>query len=396
MAKPSTAEPQIISEEIRSLWDIEKGHCYLNHGSFGPSPRPVREAKTAWQNKLDRQPMDFYVRRLENELNRAKASAARFLGTSPSNLVFVENATVAMNVVASSFPLAEGDEILINNHEYGAVRRIWEHIAKTKGAKVVDLHLDDSAFESSEILANRFASAISKRTKIVILSHITSATALIWPLDEIIERLREFDVAICIDGPHAPIHVPLSLDSLKVDFYCASCHKWLCGPLGTGFLYAHPRQQANIEPLVRSWGRLLPAMPELWDEQFLWSGTRDPSGYLALTAAIEFFEHYGAATFRQNAYVMAGYAEDQLREHLGTKPIASRCEGWYGTMAHVPLPPGDWSSLQEDLFQQFKIEVPIIFFDQRWFIRVSMHLYNTLAQVEYLIKSLHQLGVARK
>jgi isopenicillin-N epimerase len=337
--------------------------------------------------------MDFYVRHLEPALLSAREVTARFLGTSRPNLVFVENATFGMNVVASSFALESGDEVLLNNHEYGAVHRIWERATRRFGAKVVSAELVDDDFSSTESLKRALISQVTPRTKLVILSHITSATALIWPLSELVRAFQELGVAVCVDGPHAPAHVDLNLDELNCDFYVASLHKWLCGPLGTGFLYVHPRQQNRFEPLLKSWGRLLPAIPEQWDEEFTWSGTRDPSGYLAIPAAIDFLEGVGLETFRGRALWLANYAEQQLVELSGRKPIASRAEGWYGTMAHVPLPSGDWSQLQNQLYSQFKIETPVIHFDQRWFIRVSSHLYTMRTHIDFLIESLRQLGV---
>jgi isopenicillin-N epimerase len=186
--------------------------------------------------------------------------------------------------------------------------------------------------------------------------------------------------------------VPLNIDALDCDFYLASCHKWMAATLGSGFLYVHPRQQASFRPLVRSWGRLLPALPARWDEEFTWSGTRDPSIYLSVPAAITFLESVGLDSFRERLYWLARYAQDRLTDLFSTEPLGRSVEyRWYGTMAHVPLPLGDWSTLQARLWTEFGIEVPVIEFGGAWYVRVSCYLYNSTAHIDTLCDALQRL-----
>jgi isopenicillin-N epimerase len=377
--------------DLAGFWDIRADTTYLNHGSFGPSPEPVRLARQYWIEQLDCQPMDFFVRQLEGLHAQAIEKLAEFLGTAAGNLVFAENATVAMNVVAHSFQLRPGDEVLINDHEYGAVRRIWEAAVARQQARLVEIKLDRAAFESPQSLIDRLTAAVTDRTRLLVVSHITSPTAMIWPVEQIASAFRERGIPVCVDGPHAIAQLPLDLDSLDVDFYCASCHKWLCAPLGSGFLYVHPRQQSRMQPLVVSWGRLLPEKPARWNEEHIWLGTRDPSCYLALPEAIAFMKSVGLDEFRKRSYWLAQYIEDRLVEHFNTSPLAKRADGWYGSMAHVPLPRGDWSKLQDSLFRKFGIEVPIVNFQEQWFIRVSAHLYTTTRHLDSLMAALQSL-----
>lgn len=382
--------PEVDSDwaDLAAYWEIRPDTIYLNHGSFGPSPHPVRETRRRYIDALDCQPMDFYVRQFEPLLLEARGRLAEFLGTARKNLVFAENATFAMNVVADSFPLAAGDEILLNDHEYGAVRRIWERRCDRVGAVLKTVSLP-ARIESAEQVVAALVAGITPRTRLTVVSQITSPTAMILPLTEIAAACREREVAICVDGPHVPAHIDLQLDSLGIDFYCASLHKWLCAPLGTGFLYAHPRWHGVVQPQLLSWGRLLPALPEQWDEQFTWSGTRDASLYLSVPAAIDFMtETVGLELFRSRCYWLASEACRQLMELTGEQPLAPTSGGWYGTMCHVPLPPGDWSQLQNWLWEVHRIEVPIINFNSRWFVRVSCHLYNTTAQIEQLVRAI--------
>ncbi|MCE2792470.1 MAG: aminotransferase class V-fold PLP-dependent enzyme [Planctomycetota bacterium] len=390
LAALSKRRPEVDADwaDLAAHWDIRPDTIYLNHGSFGPSPRVVRETRRRFIDALDCQPMDFYVRQFEPQLLEARRQLAEFLGTTQKNVVFAENATFAMNVVADSFPLKAGDEVLLNDHEYGAVLRIWERRCRRVGAQVKVAPLPER-FESAEQVVEAITAGITRRTRLAIVSQITSPTAIILPVAEIAAACREREVAICVDGPHVPAQIDLHLDTLGVDFYCASLHKWLCAPLGTGFLYAHPRWQSIVQPQLLSWGRLLPALPEQWDEQFTWSGTRDSSLYLSVPAAIDFMTNtIGLGTFRSRCGWLANEAGARLLELTGERPLAPTTGGWYGTMCHVPLPPGDWSQLQNWLWEAHRIEVPIIHFNSRWFVRVSSHLYNTTAQIDLLVRAL--------
>lgn len=382
-------------QEIASDFFIRPDSIYLNHGSFGPSPMAVRIARRGWIDRLDQQPMDFYVRQMESHLYDARKKTAEFVGTSVDNLVFVECATYGMNVVAESFPLHAGDEVLLNNHEYGAVHRIWDRQCNRRGAKKSSVSLP-ARIESKQQVVDVLLAGVTDNTKLLVVSHITSPTALIMPVQEICEAFKQRGIAVCIDGPHAPAQVPLHIDHLDCDFYTASCHKWLCAPLGSGFLFVHPKWQGHIEPVVKSWGRLLPAMPQRWDEEFTWQGTRDPSPYLTIPTAIEYLDKIGMDNFRGRTRWLASYAEEEISTAFETTPIASRKDGWYGSMAHVPLPPGDWSKLQHGLWLQLGIEVPIIEFESKWYVRVSCHLYNSTKQIDALLTTMLSLmGRAR-
>jgi isopenicillin-N epimerase len=374
-------------EEIAAQYTVRPDTIYLNHGSFGISPDPVRAARQSWTEQVERQPMDFYVRRFEGLWHSAIGTLAAFVGTSPENLVFAENATFGMNVVADSFPLSAGDEVLTNQHEYGAVQRIWQRACGRHGARIVVARLPD-AFQSTEQIVEAVFAPAGPRTRLIVVSHITSPTALIMPIREICAEARRRGIPVCIDGPHAPAHVPLAIDDMGCDFYTASCHKWLSAPLGSGFLYVHPEWHDVIQPQLKSWGRLLPNEPGQWFEEFIWSGTRDPAAYLSIPAAIGFLESVGLDRFRQRCYGMARETAQRLIELTAMEPIGADVARWYGTMAHVPLPPGEWTDLQGWLWDEHRIEVPVIHFDDRWFIRVSHHLYNTPAQIDRLIDAL--------
>jgi len=386
----TTRRPNVDAdwEDLAAQFNVRQDTIYLNHGSFGIAPQVVCEARRGWIEALDSQPMDFYVRKLEGLLQDTLKQLGQFLETRPENLIFVENATTGMNIVADNFFLQEGDEVLSNNHEYGAVHRIWDRACDRAGAQHKVARLPD-VFDSPEEIVDSIFASVTEQTRLIVVSHITSATALIMPVQEICDRANQINVPVCIDGPHAPAHVPLDLTELGCAFYTSSCHKWLCATLGSGFLFVHPNFQQQIEPPVKSWGRLLPAMPEEWFEEFIWPGTRDPSSYLSIGTAIDFMESVGLDNFRERIYGMQQQTTAELAALLGTEPMG-RNPQWYGTMSHVPLPSGDWSELQRHLWENAGIEVPIIQFEDRWFVRVSHHLYTTRSHCETLLNQLQK------
>jgi len=375
--------------EAAKHWKIRSDTIYLNHGSFGPPPVCVQQARRAWSDRLDEQPMDFFVRQLEPALLDARKKLAEFVGTDAGNLVFVENATFAMNVVASNFVLQPGDEVLTNNHEYGAVQRIWKRACERANADLVIAQLPLQIETPEQIIEAIFAK-VTSRTRLLVVSHITSATAMIMPVEEICLRAKETDIPVCVDGPHALAQLDLNIDQLGCDFYTASCHKWISAPFGSGFLYVPPRHHESMEPIVKSWGRLLPNMPETWDQEFSWSGTRDSSAYLSVPTAIDFLQSYGLEKFRGQTHELARYARFQLEELFKQSALVPDSIEWYGSMSEVPLPTGDWSSLQRNLWENHKIEVPLVNFDGGWYIRVSCHLYNDRSQIDRLVASLER------
>jgi isopenicillin-N epimerase len=399
----------------RSEWSLRPGVTYLNHGSFGPAPRTVIAAREAWSARLQSEPMDFFIRELEGALDLARDRLARFVGTRGEHLAFVENATVGMNVVARSVPLGLGDEVLATDHEYGAVQRIWRRRCQESGATFVVCKLPQP-IESVEQVVEALQNAITPRTRLLVVSHVTSPTAVILPVAEICARARELGLAVCIDGPHAPAAVPIEIDLLGCDFYTASCHKWLSAPFGSGFLHVHPRWQARLVPSVVSWGRSLGGRPANWKDEFNWTGTRDPAPWLAIPDAIDFLERLsgphqaatgsarresgarGVTYFRERSHSLARYARRQIVKLTGIEPFYPDDPNWYGTMIALPLPDsigpveeGHMHPLQRTLWERHQIEVPIVTWRGSRYIRVSCHLYNDEADIDRLVEALQPL-----
>ena len=356
--------------------------------------------------------MDFFLREMEPALDKAMASLSKFVGADPRDMVFVDNATVAMNVVAENIELKAGDEVLLNDHEYGAVFRIWRQKCEQVGARVVSARLgnfsdpeistgDTGQADLTRTVVESIFSAVTEKTKIIIVSHITSPSAIIFPVAEICREARHRGIPVCIDGPHAIAMRDVNLKEIDCDYYCASLHKWLSAPFGSGFLYVKRKYQQRLKPHMTSWGRSLGGRDERWQDHINWLGTRDPAPFLAVPAAIKFLEEVGLEGFRNWTHQLAQYARQELERLLDTKPWIPESQDWYGSMIAVPLPASDIKKskpnamhpLQLQLWERFQIEIPISECCGQSFIRVSCHLYNTRDEIDRLIQALSQSGI---
>ena len=396
VSAPSPDLSRFDWSQFPSAWDLAPAVTYLNHGSFGPSPRVVREARQRWTEELERNPMEFFVRRQEALLDEAAHVLGKFLSCRPENLAFVPNATVAMNIVAENTKLEPGDEVLLNDHEYGAVIRIWGAHCQRAGAKTVLARLpmgEATASDRVDAIFNR----VTPRTRMIVISHVTSPTALILPVEEVCRRAKPLGIPVCVDGPHAVAMLPLKIDSLGCDYYCASLHKWLSAPFGSGFLYAKPKHKSGLKPAIISWGRSLSGREPRWVDEFHWFGTNDPAAYLAVPEAIRFLQSVGLDRFRDQCHTLAQYAGQQLTTRCEAIPLAKDNE--FGTMLTLELPrlkrveqqPGMPHPLQGQLATEFGIEIPVVEWQDRMHIRVSCHLYNTPQQIDRLVEVLERL-----
>lgn len=388
---------QLDNSPWKSEWTIADGVIYLNHGSFGPSPRCVQDDARRWSERLEAQPMQFFVRDLEEQFDGALGSLGEFIGAPAKDLIFVDNATFGMNVVAESVELQPGDEVLLTNHEYGAVLRVWRRKCRRMGARLVTAELPDP-LTSTEAVVQSLFERVTDKTRLIVVSHVTSPTAVILPVEEICREARARGVGVCIDGPHAVGMLPLSLRGLDCDFYAASCHKWLCAPFGSGFLYVSPRRQGRVQPPVMSWGGSVAGRQPSWKDEFQWLGTRDPAAFLAVPAAVDFLKGH-LATFRERGHALACEFRERMTALTGLPSPVAESDDWFGTMAVAALPPGEGEppvagqrdALQDALWDRFQIEIPVIHWSGRRMLRVSCHLYNDRDDLDRLLAALATL-----
>lgn len=377
-------------------WLLRPDVIFLNHGSFGACPRPVFEEYQRWQLELERQPVEFLGRRFTELMRGARVPLAQYVNCDPDDLVYVPNATTGLNVVARALPLEPGDEVLATDHEYGALDRTWRFVCARRGAVYRRLPVPVPV-TTAEDFVERFWSGVTPRTRVIFLSHITSPTALVLPIREIVRRAREAGIVSVIDGAHAAGQIPLDLAALGADFYSSNAHKWMLTPKGSAFLYARRAVQSLIEPLVVSWGWQSdhPGASRFIDEQE-WQGTRDISAYLTVPSAIQFMHEHDWARVREDCHALARYAREQITAITGLEPLSPETwdgsdepgSRWYAQMVSLPLPPGDPDALKRGLYDKYNIEAPIISWNDRRLIRVSIQNYNTRADVDALAAAL--------
>jgi isopenicillin-N epimerase len=352
---------------VRELFLLDPSVTYLNHGSFGACPRPVFARYQAWQRELEAEPVDFIVNKLPGLLDAARTELGAYVGASPDDLAFVQNATTAVNVAARALDLQPGDEVLTTDLEYGACDLTWQHTCDRAGAHYVRAPID-----LDDVPASLFAQR-TERTRAVFVSHITSRTAPVLPVEEILARAD--GLVTIVDGAHTPGQLPLDLDALGADFYAGNCHKWLHAPKGAGFLHARPKHRDRVDGAIVSWGYEEPATFQSRLER---QGTRDSAAYLAVPDAIAFTRAHGD---HERCVALAREARAELSALLGTDPIAP--EELVLQMATVRLPHAD-DGLSQRLFDEHRIEIPV----NDDLMRLSIACYTTREDVERLLDAL--------
>jgi isopenicillin-N epimerase len=396
LSAPVSAPP---AEALREEFLLDPEVVFLNHGSFGATPEPVFTEYSRWQRELERQPVEFLGRRAEDLLDEARAAMAAYLGCGRDDLVFVPNATTGVNVVAKSFPLETGDEVVGSDLEYGACERSWEWLCQQRGARYVRAHVPLPLTLPDEVVEAIF-DVVTPRTRAIFLSHVTSGSALRLPIEAVARRASQAGILTVVDGAHAVGQWPVDLAASGVDFYASNFHKWLCAPKGSGFLYARPDQQGWLESPIVSWGWVEGNDHHRPQSQFVSrnqiQGTRDIAAFLSAPAAVAYQEARDWETVRERCHALAVEARERIAELAGLPQIAPVKSGdgyrWFRQMAVAPLPEGiDGRALKRRLYDEYRVEVPVTWWDEQPFIRVSFQGYNTRDDLEALISALENL-----
>jgi len=379
---------------MKDLFLLDPDVVFLNHGSFGACPREVFEALQGWQLEMERNPVAFLGRRSGELLAQARQALAGTLGAQAKDLVFVPNATTGVNIVARSLNLKPGDEILATDHEYGACDATWQRVCEQAGASYrrVEIPLP---FER-ERFAQQVLAAVTPRTRMIFSSHLTSTTALIFPLDELCTQARARGVLTLIDGAHAPGQIELHLNALGADFYTGNCHKWMCAPKVSAFLHARAEHHETLHATVTSWGYVAGTQGHtgfdaytgrtVLERRLQWQGTRDIAAWLCVPTAIAFQQRHGWAQWRQRCHTTAVALMQRTARRFGIQPIGQPED--FGQMVPLPVPHQDAAALRERLFEQHRIEVPVTQHAGRTFVRVSVQAYNTEADLQALESAL--------
>ncbi len=368
-------DARVLGKSLRDEWLLDPDYCTVNHGSFGAAPKRVLAAQDAWRRKLEGQPSHFMCKVLPGALRAAATRLARFVGGEGDNLVFVENATAGCNAVLRSRHLRPGDEIVMLSHVYGAVANTVRYVCDVSGAVPVEVALPFPRVAAEDVVA-RLAAALTPRTRLAVLDHITSKSALVLPIARMIEACHMHRVPVLIDGAHAPGQVDLDVTGLDADWYVGNCHKWLMAPKGCGFLYARPDRQEGLHPVTISHGYGKGFLAE-----FDWTGTWDPSAYLAVTAAIDFHEYLGGPALRARNAALAAEAATMLAGRLGTEAAGGNALA--GSMALVRVPASGPQTEERALALRERMldagtDVPIHANAGAIWMRISAQAYNEL------------------
>jgi isopenicillin-N epimerase len=379
------------SGALRDLFLLDPSVVYLNHAAYGATPRPVFESFQRWQLELERQPVDFLSRYSTERLARARQTLADYVGTDRDNLVYVTNGTTGLNIVARSLPAGPGDEVLTSDHEHGGIDRLFRFTSQQRGFDYIRRMIPIPVTTNEEFIEH-FWAGITPRTKVILLSHFTSPTSLLFPVDEICRRARQQGIITVIDGSHVPGQFPLSLRNLDPDFYVGILHKWVCAPKGCAFLYARPSAQSLLDPLVVSWG-WAPKNPgpSKFVDFHEWQGSRDVSEFLAAPAAIAFQAEHDWDCVRSQCRELALYAQRKVTELTGVPPYHTTPE-WAGQVvcAQLPREIGDPDEFKTRLRFDHNIEISVDVFRGGPRLRISIQGYNNMADVERLLDALKQ------
>lgn len=375
-----TATPA-LGTAIRHEWPLDDGWLTVNHGSFGAAPKAVLAAQDAWRRQLEAQPVRFMRRVLPKALRHAADRLGAFMGARGEDVAFVENATVGCNAVLRSLRFAPGDEILVLDHGYAAVRNAARHLAERAGAAVVEVALPFPRPDADAVVAC-VASVLTPRTRLAVLDHITSPSALLLPLARLVAVCRAAGAAVLVDGAHGPGQVALDLPAIGADWYTGNGHKWLSTPKGCGFLWARPERQAELHPVTISHG-----FGKGFTTEFDWTGTRDPSAFLAIEAALDFHERLGGPALRARNRALAAEATALLVRRLGTE--AGGGAEFSAAMGLVRLPLEGPGTAERALFLRerlldAKTDAPLMALGGAIWLRLSAHAYNELADYEKL------------
>jgi isopenicillin-N epimerase len=380
-------------ENLKEHFLLDPDVVFLNHGSFGATPKPVFEAYQNWQRRLERQPVLFLGREYDHLLRESRIALGEYLHADADDLVYIPNATHGVNIIAHSLNLQPGDEVLTTDHEYGACDYTWEFICSKVGANYIRQPIP-LPVKSAEEVAEQFLKGITPHTKVVYLSHITSPTATCLPVEQICQRTREMGILSVVDAAHSPGQMSLDLQQLGADVIFGNCHKWMLAPKGAAFLFVRREIQTIIEPLIVSWGYHADTQTTT-GSRFIdilqWTGTKDPTAALTVPTAIQFMKDHNWKTIRCQSHELLHQAIERVCDLTDMFPLYPLESDFYHQMGIAPLPSVNAGVLKVRLYEEYKIEVPLTQWLDRQFIRISIQGYNTQEDVDQLLRALETL-----
>jgi isopenicillin-N epimerase len=380
-------------------WQLNQNIVYLNHGSFGATPTVVMNKQRALQLETEAEAIEFYIDKLPSLINDSKSALADFVGTSTNNIVFTQNTTTGVNTILKSLAAKQGDEWLTTNHAYGACAHALQHYA-AKNKCQINIATIDYPIQSKQAILDAIEKSITPKTTIALIDYVTSASAFIMPVPEIIQLLQAKGIQVIVDAAHCPGMIDINLNELKPDYFIANCHKWICSPKGSAFIYVAPKHQSTIEPLVFShYNDMSPDSAAHWSNQFMWDGTHDYSAYICVKDALAHMPtliNGGWDAIKKHNHELVWQAATKIANAFNVTLPAPK--EMIGSICNIPMPNGQAPSrkfhsnvaLKDTLFHKYNIEVPVFMFPAaptQW-LRISAQLYNNMEQYNYLIDCL--------
>jgi isopenicillin-N epimerase len=382
---PNPNPPAPIRPGIAAEWMLEEHVDFLNHGSFGAVPRVVFDEQTEWRRRVEARPVETLARRGDELTGVAKEAVGRWLGMRPEDFGLVTNASDGVNAVLRSLEFQPGDELVTTNHVYNAVRQAMRYVGGRAGASYREVEVPLPVTGPEEV-AERVIAGLSDRTRLLVIDHVTSPSALIFPVDPIVHECNKRGVDVLVDGAHAPAMLPLDVGRIGAAYYAGNLHKWAFAPRGAAFLRVRPDRQADIHPTVISH-----RLGEGIAREFGWQGTRDVTAWLTAPRAVAFLAELGEQRVREHNHALAVWAHQMLCDRWGVDPLSPIEGSMRSSMATVTLPGGlqgmtdaDGEAFQRRLYTAHRFEVPVHQFAGRWVLRVSCQVYNLAAQYERL------------
>ena len=392
------------SDTDKQHWNLDPSVTFLNHGSFGATPKVILAAQRALHDELERNPVDFFQRKLTSLLDASREAMADFVNADPAGIAFVQNSTTGINTVIHAHKFRPTDQLLVTNHEYNACHNALQHIARRDGAKVVVVDLP-FPFKHKQQLVDAIMEKVTPMTRLALIDHVTGPTGVILPIEELIPQLHARGVETVIDGAHALGMLPIDLTKLDPTYYVGNCHKWMCGPKTSALLFVSKSRREKVRPLTISHGANASLdLRSRFHLEFDWMGTTDPTAQLVIPQVLDFFREHvpgGWAGLRAHNHALVLEGRNLLCHAFHSKHSAP--DECIGSMATIALPGGPSKrkkdtihgqhELQVHLKTDYNIEVPIVSWggdDKRW-VRISAQLYNTTADYEKLVEALKTL-----
>jgi len=360
---------------MKDQYLLNNNIIFLNHGSFGACPKPVFNEYQQWQSLIESQPVQYFSEDIYNYLSKSREDLSTFISCDLDDIIFVPNPTTAINSIVRSLKLNSGYEILTSNHEYGAMVRAWQWFSKDKGYNLIPFNLK-LPFTTKSNFLDDFWKGVTNNTKIIFISHITSPTAIVFPIEEICQRAKNEGILTIIDGAHAPGHIDLHISSFDPDIYIGACHKWLSAPKGSSFMYVKKEIQNLIDPLIISWGKEVDPSPSRFIFENQYQGTRDFSPFLAVSSAIGFQKNNNWDIIKERCRKLTKQTLLSLQDILKTELLCPVNDNWLAQMASIQLPDIDPSKIKNTLLKNYKIEIPIFQWENNNMLRFSFNAYN--------------------